>query len=564
MKSKLSAWASHFNTSREEVNALLTILRDEYPNLPKDKRSLCSTPRYSKIYQMDNGYYLHIGLKKSLLQFMTKNKNHDWKTNIMIDVNIDGVPISKSSSSTLWPILINVVGFDEVICVGTFYGSEKPENVDNYLYHFVNDFLEIHTNGISFQNVTHNLHIRAVTADAPARAYLLNVHTHSGYSSCHKCHIRGKYMLNRVTFPSCNSGLRTDAEFRSKVDSKHHLTQDATVIEKLPIDCVKNIVIDYMHAALEGVLKQLMIQWIMIRKKTYSLRKSKIESLSNNIVSIASQLPHEFSRCPRPLHYLRRYKATEFRQLLLYTLPIISINILDEVIYNHFLKLHCAIRIMCSKKLCVPFINFANDLIKSFIDEFNEIYDEHQYSFNVHSLSHLSEDVFYFQAPLDSFSSFKFENFLQSFKRLVRSGNHPLEQINNRYFEKFFNNDYTLKKETTFSKMRDGSFNHIFINNFKFSIKSPNNYCFSYKDNTFIKILTIKKSLISEEYIIHGQKLLDLRPIYSSPIDSRILGMFKCDHVNLNSIDIFELDEHIVKAMYLNINDLNYFITLIH
>lgn len=75
---------------------------------------------------------------------------------------------------------------------------------------------------------------------------------------------------------------------------------------------LRSVVVDYMHAALEGVLKQLMIQWILIRKKAYSLRKSKIELLCNNIVHIASQLPHEFARSPRPLQYLKQFKATEF------------------------------------------------------------------------------------------------------------------------------------------------------------------------------------------------------------------------------------------------------------
>lgn len=563
LKDKLSAWAAHYNLSREAVNALLSILRVEHPILPKDKRTLCNTPRYSEIFQMDNGYYLHIDLKNSLLQFMAKNNNHSWDNDIYIDINIDGVPISKSSSSTLWPILINIVGFDEVICVGTFYGTEKPTNVDNYLNRFVNDFCEIHRNGLLFANKMYNLYIRAITADAPARAFLLNIHTHSGYSSCHKCSIRGKYILNRVTFPNCNSTPRTDAEFRAKADSRHHLTQNTTIIEKLPIDCVRGVVVDYMHAALEGVLKQLMVQWIVLRKKFYSLKKSKIELLCNNIVHIASQLPSEFSRCPRPLQYLRRYKATEFRQFLLYTLPIITINILHEDIYNHFLKFHCAIRIMCSTKLCVPFIDVAKNLIKSFIEEYDEIYDDHQYSFNVHSLIHLCEDVIYFQAPLDSFSCFKFENFLQSLKKLVKSGNHPLQQINNRYVEQFLN-EGCFKKEKQFPKYRDGSYKYVIFNGSKYSNKPPNNFCFSYEYNCFIKILIIKNSCSSKSLIIYGKKLLELSPIYTYPMNSTDLGMFKCETIYLDSSDIFELDENIVKAVNLNTNNVSYFLTLIH
>lgn len=53
-----------------------------------------------------------------------------------------------------------------------------------------------------------------------------------------------------------------------KTHKKHHKDCSETIIEKLPIDCVKNVAVDYMHVVLEGVTKQLLIQWILIRKKT--------------------------------------------------------------------------------------------------------------------------------------------------------------------------------------------------------------------------------------------------------------------------------------------------------
>lgn len=565
IKDKLTSWTIQYNPSREAVNALLSILKEEIPNLPKDKRTLCSTPRYSTIYDMDNGYYLHIGLKVSLLKFMSKTKNMIFNENIYIDINVDGVPISKSSPSSLWPILINVVGSEEVICIGTFYGNEKPQNVNNYLNRFVEEFIEIHETGLLFNGRIYKLHIRAISADAPARAFLLNIHTHSGYSSCHKCHIRGKYILNRVTFPPSLVAARTDAEYRNKTDFKHHLTLNSIEVEKLPIDCIKSFVVDYMHVALEGVLKQLMMQWIFIRKKSYSLRKSKIESLSNSISFIAYQLPHEFSRTPRSLQYLKRYKATEFRQLLLYTLPVLTYDILEKPIYNHFLKFHCALRILCSKNFYSVYGELANELIQFFIEEFNEIYDDHQYSFNLHSLLHLYEDVIYFKSPLDSFSCFKFENFLQILKKIVKSGNNPLQQINNRYVERFFNdNSFNLNNKKEFSKYRDGSYMYLFLNCFKYSNKAPNNYCFSYREKTFIKIVKITDSICSGSYIIHGHKILELYPIYTDPIDSREIGLFKSEQYKLGDIDIFQLDDNIVKALYLNLNNVNYFITLIH
>lgn len=440
-RQRLATWSVETNQTRESTNSLLQILREEYDSsLPSDRRTLCETPRQSNISKMDNGLYLHIGLAKSLEHFLNVNKNYNISENIEIDVNIDGVPLTKSSSNCLWPILINVVGFNYVLMVGTFFGAEKPSNVNNYLKKFVKEFVDLNSTGLIFNSKIYTLSIRAIIADAPARAFLLNIHTFSGYNSCHKCHVKGKYVLHRVTFPHSNFIPRSNDEFRHKQFLNHHLDNTPLVIEQLPIDCVKNVGVDPMHAIFEGVVKQLIMQWVLIRTKTYSLSKYNIESLSKHILTIGPQLPHEFSRAPRPISLLKRFKATEFRQLILYTLPIITLNVIEQDVYSHLLKLHCAIRILSSKDLCFSHNEFASQLISSFINEFSLVYESHQHSFNLHSLLHLCDDVKFFKAPLDDYSCFKFENFLQFLKKIVRSGMHPLKQINNRYVEKIICN----------------------------------------------------------------------------------------------------------------------------
>lgn len=98
---KLANWAVTNNQSRKSVNSLLEILREEDRLLPKDYRTLCSTPKkvHSQIEDMGSGKYIHFGLVTCLKQFLTVN---DVKTlRLLLDMNIDGVPISKSSSSCL-------------------------------------------------------------------------------------------------------------------------------------------------------------------------------------------------------------------------------------------------------------------------------------------------------------------------------------------------------------------------------------------------------------------------------------------------------------------------------
>lgn len=72
--------------------------------------------------------------------------------------------------------------------------------------------------------------------------------------------------------------------------------------------------------------------------------------MDDQLQSLIPQTPREFCRRPRTLKEFERYKATEFRQFLLYTGPFILKNILDESLYSHFLELSLALRILLDEK----------------------------------------------------------------------------------------------------------------------------------------------------------------------------------------------------------------------
>lgn len=98
------------------------------------------------------------------------------------------------------------------------------------------------------------------------------------------------------------------------------------------------------------------------------------------------------------------------------------------------MTLHVIIRILSSQDLN-NYLNYAQDLILFFIKIFIKIYGVQHMSHNVHSLVHLVDDVKRF-GPLDNFSAFKFENFMQILKKYIRKADKPLEQVVRRYVEK--------------------------------------------------------------------------------------------------------------------------------
>ena len=83
--------------------------------------------------------------------------------------------------------------------------------------------------------------------DAPARAFIKSIKSHSGYSSCEKCTVRGEYHTNKVIFPSVDCPLRTDESFDAMTDEEHHI--GACPLRPLPVGCVTQFGLDYMHLA---------------------------------------------------------------------------------------------------------------------------------------------------------------------------------------------------------------------------------------------------------------------------------------------------------------------------
>lgn len=134
------------------------------------------------------------------------------------------------------------------------------------------------------------------------------------------------------------------------------------------------------------------------------------------MIALQRFIPAEFVRKPRSLNELRRFKATEFRQFLFYTGPIVLKPILDEDSYLHFIVLHAACTILCNKQNLKSYQTYAKSLLKYFVESFGTLYGIQYMSHNIYNLLHICDDTTSFRI-LDNFSAFPFENYLSSVKK---------------------------------------------------------------------------------------------------------------------------------------------------
>ena len=169
------------------------------------------------------------------------------------------------------------------------------------------------------------------------------------------------------------------------------------------ISMVNSFTIDVMHLVFVGIMKKLLHIWFNCRKVIrFRLSKSDAELLSNLLEKNKTCIPSEFARKTRSLKELCRFKGTELRLLLLYILPVL-LSFFPIEIYNHFLLLHCAIRILCCPKLILKRKNVlhAKSLLIVFVQHSNRLYGNSFIVSNVHYLIHLADEVLRFSLPLD-------------------------------------------------------------------------------------------------------------------------------------------------------------------
>ena len=159
--------------------------------------------------------------------------------------------------------------------------------------------------------------------------------------------------------------------------------------------------------------------------------------MSNNFIKLNGCLPSEFSRQPRSLYELDRWKATEFCQFLLYLGPVILRNIISENAFIHFRLLSIAISILLNsnEEKRNMHLDYARGLLVYFVQNSKIFYGNTFTVYNVYNFLHICDDVKNFNCSLNDILCFPFENHLQRLKHFVRLSKNPINQIAKRDFE---------------------------------------------------------------------------------------------------------------------------------
>ena len=378
--------------------------------------------------------YIYFGLISQLIQVLKRFPPTDAANvdSLQISLNVDGLPLFKSSGKCVWPVLCAVMNLKPVTVfpVALTYGNAKPDNLQ-FLQDTVRDLCNLIHNGLQVGDKVIQVILKGIICDAPAKAFVKATKLCSGYFGCDKCSQRG-FWQGRITYPDVvNLQARTDESFRSQVQEEHH--RGVSPFLDLPVDMVKQFPIDYMHQVCLGVMKKILISW-MRGKRDIRMSVLQIEQISSRLLDLKQCVPSTFARKPRSLKEVDRWKATEYRQFLLYTGKIVLKGILRSDLYDHFMIFSVAISILASPQLVQRYREYAHNLLVYFVSQCSHLYGDEFLVYNVHSMVHLAADVEEL-GSLDQYNAFMFENYLQHLKKLVRSGRNPIVQIAKRMGE---------------------------------------------------------------------------------------------------------------------------------
>lgn len=543
--------------------------RHHFDHLPLDSRTLFKTPRSVVVEQKAEGTYYHFGLRKGILNRLNPDYLHHYEK-IAVRINVDGLPLFKSSRTEFWPILGVLSGQLRPFPIGVWSGMGKPSCPNVFLRDFVDEALQVQEEGIWYNDQQYEVKIHGASCDAPARAFITGTKSHTARNACPRCKTVGVHYKKpgekrgRETFPDLHAEQRTHQDFINQQPADYFKIR--TILLELDIDLVLDVPFDYMHLVCLGVVKKLLTHWFNRETVQHLITREDVAELSRRLLFLHNTIPCEFARKPRSLDDLPRWKATEFRLFLMYIGPIVLKGILPDPLYDHFMVLHCAMKILSSSETCFRYNTFSKQLIHHFVRESTKLYGPHFITFNIHCLIHLSSDVLRF-GPLDLFSCFPFENYLFVLKKWVRHSNYPLAQLVKRLSEEFncegplqdiqisfFHANPLLNSRHFNGPLPDDDIDYSEFQQFKkvkylfwdLRIRHPNNYIII--DDELESVVAIENFLLHENgsVFIVGSFFHNQRSLFLEPCDS--FNIFSIQEVNHRSQLLSILPIELIKS----------------
>lgn len=392
---------------------------------------------------------------------------------ITIQFNVDGVQLFNSSTTSMWPIqvAINELSYtdrrDNILLCGVWYGKSKPK-METFLKFFVDELIDLHQVGITRidpegREISIKVHAIVCSVDSVARPLLQNIHQYNGEFGCPFCLNKGENVpLGRGfarVYPGDVGPNRTLAQHeidcQEAVNTKSVINgvKGPSILMLLPVfNIISSFVPDYMHCVLLGVTKTITNAWFdpSNNEKAWYIG-TQVQEIDIKLGNMKP--PSEITRTPKSVKERQHWKATEWKNYLLYYSLLCLMNNMPLKYIKHWFLLVYSMQIFLQDKILPEQFKKAKAALEKFVFQITDLYGIQFFKFNVHLLLHIPLFVKYYGA-LWATSAFPYEHYNGILAKLIKSSQAPAEQICKSYLRLI-----NIRKESSLVFSRDNCSN---------------------------------------------------------------------------------------------------------
>ncbi|KAK3920081.1 Peroxisome biosynthesis protein PAS1 [Frankliniella fusca] len=359
--------------------------------------------------------------------------------NFSYGMNNDGFRITRTSNAEAQPIYIKLnelspsVRQKHIFLSGIWIDRTTP-NMNCLLAPIVEQANDLAINGLQWRRNDENITSKFVelycTADAKAKALLLNLNEPTGFRSCLFCDIVG-VQANGVKFPMWPFGdmpeptPRThDTILRDMIaeDNGFNGSSELGLLEFM--DLKEGFSCDDLHPIYVGVVKDY-FEELFLPEGAYYIRPGNLAILNRRWLAV--KFPTCLARKPRKIATFKRWRGSEFRNFLLYGLPCLA-GLVTDNIFDNLQRLSNAAFLLSKQSISEDDLIQAEEDLSVFCYEFQDLFGVAKMKFNVHVLTHLTE-VVRSLGNLYVHSTFNFESWNHRLKKLVTSSWGTCDQV---------------------------------------------------------------------------------------------------------------------------------------
>lgn len=331
----------------------------------------------------------------------------------------DGVPVFKSKNYSFWGFFLTInelpyrerVKKENTLLAGLWCGT-KP-NANLFVYSFKEDLRTLyHGSRIWVHDLQAYRPVRGLVllgvADLPAKANFLNCTAHNGFHGCLACEEPGEtYVLGerkschvyRYQWPVQKRTVeRMRAQGRQALagrvrQANFHVNgvRGPTSLRLILPDFVRGSAIDFMHLIM-GVVRKFTE---LLFDSAYYNDGFSLRQVIHVVDAMLQKIkpPRFVHRLPRSLEDICWWKASELKLwLFYYSIPILA-GVMRRIYFQNYLKLVVALSYLCATSISEEMLVMADELIHSFLQEFQELYGLKHMTINFHNLLHVVDCV---------------------------------------------------------------------------------------------------------------------------------------------------------------------------